>query len=237
MLLSIKNLVVNYGQVEAVKGVSLDMLEGAIVCLLGANGAGKSTILHTISGLQKPTCGEIWYKGQRIDGLPPDAMVKMGITQIPEGKALFPYMTVKETLEMGAYTRRGSKREIQKDIDELIDRFPLLEGKMKAKVSELSGGQQQAVAIARALMAKPTLLLMDEPTQGLGPVLIEEVVEKIVRELCQMGVTIFLIEQNVPVALRLGQKVYILEQGQIAFTGSVEEFSQDEYVKKIYLGG
>ena len=237
MLLSLKGLVVHHGKLKAVKGISLEVPEDTITCLLGANGAGKSTVLGAISGLYQPTRGEIWYRDERIDGLSYSAVARKGITQIPEGKALFHDMTVRENLELGAYTRRVSKGEINEDIEEIISKLPMLREKIKSKVSELSGGQQQAVAVARALMAKPSLLLMDEPTQGLAPLIIEEVVEKIITELRQRGVTILLIEHNVHVALGLSEKIYILEQGNVAFAGTAQEFSQDEYVQKIYLGG
>ena len=236
MLLRIKDLVVHYGKLEAVSGASLEVAEGQVVTLLGANGSGKSTILKTISGLLKPTRGEIWYHDKRIDGLPSTQIVSIGIGQVPEGKRLFPRMTVKENLELGAYTRSGDKKNIQESLQEIYEHFPILEEKSKNRAGQLSGGQQEMVAIGRALMLKPKLLLMDEPAQGLAPLMIEEI-ENIIKQLSQSGIAVVLVEHNVHMALGLAHHVYILDSGKIALSATPEDMSQTDYVKKVYLAG
>lgn len=235
MLLELKALRVHYGRAEALKGVTINADEGAVVSIVGANGAGKSTILKTISSLKKPTSGEIRFQGKRIDGLPPHEVVKMGIAHIPEGRMVFAPMTVLDNLKMGAYLRRN-KAEIERDLEIMYQHFPVLKERRGQVAGSLSGGQQQMLAIARALMAAPKLLLMDEPSMGLSPLLVEEV-SKIIRDINRQGISIVLVEQNARMALRLSQKAYVLEVGAIALEGSADEVARDERVKKAYLGG
>ncbi len=235
MLLEIKDLWVHYGRAEAVKGISLGADEGAVVSIVGANGAGKSTILKTISSLKRRTSGEIWFQGKRIDGMAPHEVVRMGITHIPEGRMVFAPMTVLDNLRMGAYLRRDTSR-IARDLDIMCDYFPVLGKRSSQLAGSLSGGEQQMLAIARALMANPRLLLMDEPSMGLSPLLVEEVA-RIIRDINKRGISIVLVEQNARVALRLSQKAYILEVGVIVLEGDAGELAKDERVKKAYLGG
>jgi branched-chain amino acid transport system ATP-binding protein len=232
--LSIKNLSVHYGRLEAVRGISMEVERGAIVSLLGANGSGKSTILRTISGIKRPTSGQVWFEGQRIDGLSPPKIVGMGIAQVPEGRRLFPHMTVLENLKMGAYSRKD--REVKQTMEEMFVHFPVLKGRRNYAARTLSGGEQEMVAIARCLMVRPRFLLMDEPLQGLAPLVVEEI-EHIIRNLNINGITLLLVEHNVQIALGLAHKVYILDSGQVAHKGSPEEMSHTEYVQKVYLGG
>lgn len=232
--LSIKNLSVHYDQLEAVRGMSMEVERGAIVSLLGANGSGKSTILRTISGIKRPTSGQVWFEGERIDGLSPPKIVKLGIAQVPEGRRLFPHMTVLENLKMGAYTRKDKK--IKQTMEEMFTHFPVLKVRQNYPARTLSGGEQELVAIARCLMARPRFLLMDEPLQGLAPLVVEEI-ERIIRSLNTNGITLLLVEHNVHIALGLADKVYILDSGQVAHRGSPEEMSHTEYVQKVYLGG
>lgn len=235
MFFSARDLFVNYGKLEVLRGVSLDIPEGEISVLLGANGSGKSTLLHAISGLTRPISGSIWFQDRRIDGIPAHKIVSLGIAQVPEGKKIFTEMTVLENLEMGAYLRRN-KKEITTDIEAMFARFPALEQKQKERSDKLSGGEQQMLVIARALMAKPKLLLMDEPAQGLSPVLVSEVAD-IVVGINRDGITILLVEHNLRLGLSLAHKVYVLDSGQIAFEAKSTDLSGVEYAKRIYLGG
>ncbi len=235
MLLEIRDLWVHYGRAEAVKGISLCADEGSVVSIVGANGAGKSTILKTISSLKKPTSGEIWFQDKRIDGLPAHKVVKAGIAHIPEGRMVFAPMTVLDNLKMGAYLRHD-KAQVGQDLEIMCEHFPVLRKRSMQLAGSLSGGEQQMVAIARALMAAPKLLLMDEPSMGLSPLLVEEVA-KIIRDINRRGISIILVEQNARVALRLSQKAYILEVGAIVLEGEARELARDERVKKAYLGG
>lgn len=235
MMLKTTNLSVHYGMLEAVKDVNLEIPEGKVVSLLGANGSGKSTTFKAICGLKSPTQGEIWFQDKRIDGMPSDKIVKLGISQIPEGRRLFPYMTILENLKMGAYSRKD-KAEVSRDLDEVLERFPALRRKPRTRASALSGGEQEILAIARGLMARPKLLLMDEPCQGLSPIMIQEIGE-VITDINQSGITIILIEHNVSVALGLAHKVYILSNSSIIFEGSPTDFSADDFVKKVYLAG
>jgi branched-chain amino acid transport system ATP-binding protein len=234
-IISIKDLFVNFGAAEILKGVSLDIERGKINLLLGANGSGKSVLLKTISGLNRPLSGEIWFEGERIDRMPPDDIVKLGIGHVPEGRRVFKDMTVLENLEMGAYSRKNS-REISKDIETTQERFPVLRQKLKQRSDRLSGGEQQVLAIARALMAKPKVLLMDEPAQGLSPSVVDDVAN-IITELNQEGITIVLVEHNLRLGLSLAHNVHVLENGKIAFTAKSTDLSAVNYAKKIYLGG
>ena len=234
MFLEIKDLRVHYGRAEALKGIWVNVDEGAIVSIIGANGAGKTTILRTISGLERPTSGEILFQGKRIDGLSAPEIVKRGITHVPEGRMLFDSMTVLDNLKMGAYLRKN-RLQISGDIDAIYQQFPVLEEKRKQSAMSLSGGQQQMLAIARALMSKSTLILLDEPTTGLSPLLVKEF-STILGEIHKEGKTIILVEQNARMALKLAQRAYLLEVGNIVMEGDTEELAKDERVKKAYLG-
>ncbi len=236
MFLTIRNLSIHFRKIEAVKDVSMEVPEGMIVALLGANGAGKSTLFKAISGFLKPVSGGIWFREGRIDGKLPDEILRRGISQVLEGKRLFRRQTVLENLDMGAYSRNDGRQEIAKDREELLERFPILKEKAKVKSGLLSGGQQQILAIARSLMAKPKLLLMDEPAQGLAPLVIKEIAE-IIKKLNGSGLTIMVIEHNVRLALGLAVKVFILDNGKLVFEGTPASFSEDEYTQKVYLGG
>ncbi len=235
MLLSLKDVKVHYGRVEALKGVSLEAEEGAIVGLLGANGAGKSTVLRAISGLKALTTGEIWFRGERIDGASPQSIVSKGIALVPEGRKLFPFMTVRENLRLGAYLRKD-RSQINKDLKEIMEHFPILEERKGQQAGRLSGGEQQMLSIGRALMSKPTLLLMDEPSLGLSPLMVTEIANIIV-DINKGGVSIVLVEQNARLALSLAHKGYVLETGNVVLEGDAQELIDNEHVKKAYLGG
>jgi branched-chain amino acid transport system ATP-binding protein len=236
MFLSIRDVSINYGSLEAVKSVSLEIPKGLIVSLLGANGAGKSTLFKTISGLKRPISGDIRFEDERIDRLPPEAILRRGVAQVPEGKRIFPYMTVLENLNSGAYTRKDGKKAIDKTRAELFERFPVLREKAKIKAEKLSGGQQQILVIARALMVQPKLLLLDEPAQGLAPLVIAEIAD-VIKKINESGITIMVIEHNIRFIRGLANKVFIMENGRLAYEGSPSELSEDELIKKIYLGG
>ena len=234
--LSLRNLTVRYGALEAIKDVSFEVPAGKIVSLLGANGSGKSTILKAISGLKKPAGGEIWFQGSRIDGEPTHAIMRKGIVHVPEGRGLFPYMTVFENLQMGAFSRKSAKKqEIERDLEEIYEHFPILKERRNSQAKTLSGGEAEMLALARGLMAKPKLLLLDEPLQGLSPVLIEEVAN-IITMLNQRGITILMVEHNISMSFELSQWVYILETGELALQGKPQELSQTDYVQQYYLG-
>lgn len=235
MLLEVKDLEVYYGKVYALKGILLGADKGTVVALIGANGAGKSTLLKTISGIVSPTSGEIWFQGERIDKLKPHKIVERGIAHIPEGRRIFAPMTVSENLEMGAYLRRD-KQGIEKDKEQMYRRFPILGERRNLLGGRLSGGEQQMLAVARALMARPKLILMDEPSLGLSPILVEEVAD-IIREIHQEEVTLILVEQNAHLALELADTAYVFEVGTVALHGVAKELAKDERVKKTYLGG
>ena len=235
MLLEIKDLWVHYGRAEALRGISLAVEEGSIVTLIGANGAGKTTTLRTISGLVRPTSGEIWYQGKRIDRLPPHQIVKLGITHVPEGRQLFYSLSVMQNLEMGGFLLRG-KGELKKNIQSMIDHFPNLKTRIKNQATQLSGGEQQMVAVSRALMSNPKLLLMDEPSLGLSPLMVGEVA-KIITQISEAGVSIVLVEQNARMALRLAKTAYVLEVGRITLSGDAKTVAADDYVTEAYLGG
>jgi branched-chain amino acid transport system ATP-binding protein len=235
MLLEIRNLRVHYGRAEALKGISIHVDEGTIVSIIGANGAGKTTILRTISGLEKPTSGEIWFQGKRIDGMPAPEIVKMGITHVPEGRMLFSTMTVLDNLKMGAYLRKD-RLKIMGDIGTVYQQFPVLEEKHKQPAGSLSGGQQQMLAIARALMSRSELILLDEPSTGLSPLLVKEFSHTL-RKINKEGKSIILVEQNARMALKLAKRAYLLEVGYIVVEGEASELVKDERVKKAYLGG
>lgn len=235
MLLEVKELKVSYGAAEAIKGISIDVEEGTVVSIVGANGAGKTTILRTISGLKKPSSGEISFQGGRIDGKAPHEIVRLGIAHIPEGRIVFAPMTVLDNLKMGAYLR-ADKDGIANDLEEMYRYFPVLKMRGGQLAGSLSGGEQQMLAIARALMSKPRLLTMDEPSMGLSPKMVGEV-EKIIRNIHQSGITVILVEQNARLALRLSNKAYIVETGSITLSGTAKELGEDERVRQAYFGG
>lgn len=234
-VLDVKNVRIHYERVEAVKGVSIEVSEGAIVSLIGNNGAGKTTILRAVFGLKKPTTGEIWFAQKRIDGHSPQEAAKMGMAYCLEGRRLFPQMTVYENLEMGAFLRKN-KKEVERDIKEVFHLFPMLDERKKQKAGTLSGGQQQMVAIGRALMTKPKLLLLDEPSLGLAPLIVREI-GVIIENINRRGVSILLVEQNSKLALGVAQRGYVLEVGNVSLEGDAQELLQNEHVKKAYLGG
>jgi len=233
-LLNIKDVSVHYRKVAAVKNISIEVEEGEIVTLIGANGAGKSTTLRAISGLKHPTTGEIWFDGQRIERLPPERINKLGIAQVPEGRRVFPEMTVMENLEMGAFLRRDTDG-INRDLEGVFTHFPVLRERRKQSAGTLSGGEQQMLAMGRALMSDPKLLLMDEPSLGLSPIMCQEIA-KIIKEIHKEGRTIVLVEQNARLALSLAQKGYVLETGSIVLEGDAKDLRENEEVKKTYLG-
>lgn len=236
MILELKNLVVHYEKVRALKGISLAMEEKSIVTLIGANGAGKSTTLKTISGLKQATSGEVWFLGQKINSLAPHAIVGLGIAQVPEGRRVFPFMSVYENLLMGAYLRKDRER-FQKDFAIVYQHFPILKERKNQASGSLSGGEQQMLAMGRALMAAPQLLLLDEPSLGLSPVMVKEIGRIIVNINRQEGVSIILVEQNARMALKLSGQGYVLETGKIVLSGLSADLLKNDHVRRAYLGG
>lgn len=235
MMLEVKNITVHYGKSVALDNVSLEVAEGSVVSLIGANGAGKSTLLKALSGLVPLTAGEIWFLGKRIDGLETIEPVKLGLVHIPEGRRLFPYLTVLSNLKLGASLRKDSTA-IKRDMDGVFERFPILRERRNQQAGTMSGGEQQMLAIARGLMAKPRLLLMDEPSLGLAPVMVNEV-GRVIKDINQGGVSVLLVEQNVPLALGVASRGYALQTGRVVLEGDINEFRSAETVKKAYLGG
>lgn len=236
VLLSIKNLTVHYGGVLGVEDVSIDLIEKSVASLIGANGAGKSTVLRAISGLLSPTSGEIWLRGERIDGLPPNEIVRRGLVQVPEGRRLFPHMSVLANLRMGSYLRTD-KRSVKEDLEKVFGRFPILKQRRRQVAGTLSGGEQQMLAIARGLLAGPILLMLDEPSLGLAPLLVQEIAD-IIRDINEQDkVSVILVEQNAYVALSLADDAYVLEVNRVALSGRAKDLLNNEYVKNVYLGG
>jgi branched-chain amino acid transport system ATP-binding protein len=235
MLLDIKDLKVSYGKIEAIKGITLNVSQGEIVTLVGANGAGKTTLLKTISGILKPSAGVINFEGKDIQSIAPHNRVLEGLCQAPEGRGIFPGMTVLENLEMGKYSRPEWKKELQEDLDRVYTLFPRLKERQSQAGGTLSGGEQQMLSIGRALMARPRLLLLDEPSMGLAPMFIQQIF-KIIREIQTQGVSILLVEQNAAQALSCANRAYIMETGNIVKEGSGKELLNDEAIKKAYLG-
>ena len=233
-MLELKNVWIRYGKNVAVRKLTLTVNKGDFVTILGANGAGKSSTLNAISGLVKVKRGEVNYKGEKINGLKPGRIAARGIIQIPEGRKLFPLMTVRENLEMGAYLCRDTKR-VQGSMEKVLALFPMLKEKLGGKARELSGGQQQMLAIARGLMAIPELLMFDEPSLGLSPLLRQQLAEKI-KEVSREGITIILVEQNARLGLMLATYGYVMENGQLVLQGKTSDLMQDEGVRKAYLG-
>lgn len=234
-LLDVKNIEVAYGKIIAVKDVSITVNKGEIVTLIGSNGAGKSTTLRTISGLMTPKSGEIHFNGQRIDGMPGHEVVGLGICHSPEGRRIFPRMTVLENLELGAFLR-DDKGEIATDLERVLTLFPRLRERIAQRAGTLSGGEQQMLAVSRALMGKPTLLMLDEPSMGLAPVLVDMIFETI-SAIRDQGITILLIEQNASAALEIADRAYVLESGSVKMSGSAKDLRKDDQVTKAYLGG
>ncbi|MDX1402237.1 MAG: ABC transporter ATP-binding protein [Kiloniellales bacterium] len=235
MLFQIKDLNVHYNKVMALSGVSMELAEGDIITLIGANGAGKTTILKAISGLIKASAGEIRFAGERIDNQPAHKIVGMGIAHVPEGRRLFGLMTVKHNLRLGAYLQQD-KQEREQCFEQVYQHFPVLKERQNQLAKTLSGGQQQMVAMGRALMARPKVILMDEPSLGLAPVMVAEIA-KIIEGLKEAGLSVILVEQNASLALKLADKGYVLETGSIALEGPSQDLIGNEYVKKAYLGG
>ncbi|MCJ7707732.1 MAG: ABC transporter ATP-binding protein [Anaerolineales bacterium] len=235
MLLEIRDIRVHYDKVEAVKGISLAAEKGMISTLIGANGAGKTTTLRAVSGLKKVTTGEIWFDGQRIDGVPTHRITGRGIAHVPEGRRLFGLMTVRHNLAAGAYLQKDRK-VVEKTMAEVFEHFPRLKERQGQLARTLSGGEQQMLAMGRALMSRPKLILMDEPSMGLSPIMVQEIA-KIIRQFKELGFSVLLIEQNAVLALHLADQAYVLETGSIALQGSARELLANEHVKKAYLGG
>lgn len=234
-MLQVKDIDVYYGAIHALKKMSLEVEQGSIVTLIGANGAGKTTTLKTISGILRPRSGSVFFKDIDISKVAPEKIVGMGISQVPEGRRVFASMSVLENLEMGAYLRKN-KKEIADDMDNVFVRFPRLKERRKQMAGTLSGGEQQMLAIGRALMARPQLLLMDEPSMGLAPLLVKEIFA-IIKDINERGTTILLVEQNAHMALSIADKAYVIETGEIVLQGSAEQLLKSEDVKKAYLGG
>lgn len=233
-LLEIKDLEVNYGVIKAIKGVSFDVNEGEIIALIGANGAGKTTILHTITGLIQAKKGSIVFDGKEITKTPPHKIVSMGMAHVPEGRRIFQQLSVLENLKLGAYTRKD-KSEIASTLKMVYERFPRLEERKNQVAGTLSGGEQQMLAMGRALMSKPRIILMDEPSMGLSPLLVSEIFD-IIKVINESGTTVLLVEQNAKKALSIADRAYVLETGKITLSGDAKDLINDESVKKAYLG-
>ncbi|AVM68274.1 ABC transporter ATP-binding protein [Lachnospiraceae bacterium oral taxon 500] len=233
-MLRVEGINVFYGAIHALKNVSFEVGEGEVVSLIGANGAGKTTIMHTLSGLLKASGGKIWLQDTEITAVPAEKIVGMGLVQVPEGRRIFGRMSVLENLMMGAYLRRD-KKEIAEDIEKMYLRFPRLKERSKQPAGTMSGGEQQMLAIARALMSRPRLLLMDEPSMGLAPILVNEIFH-IIKDINQQGMTVLLVEQNANKALSIADRAYVLETGSIVMTGSGQELLHDDRVRQAYLG-
>jgi branched-chain amino acid transport system ATP-binding protein len=234
MLFRLSDLTVHYQKVAALKGVSLALEDGDIVTLIGANGAGKSTTLRAISGLVRPSAGEIWFDGRRIDRLKPEQIVALGVAHVPEGRRVFPDLTVLENLNTGAYLRRDHEA-VAADLEKVFHHFPRLKERRRQLAKTLSGGEQQMLAMGRALMARPRLLLLDEPSLGLSPVMVQEIA-RIILEINQGGVPVILVEQNAELALRLARYGYVLETGSVALQGESRSLHENEHVRRAYLG-
>ncbi len=233
-MLDVKNIKTYYGNIQALKGVSLTINEGEIITLIGANGAGKTTTLMTISGIAPSRSGEIRFNGTPIHGLSPDRIVAMGLCQVPEGRRIFPYLTIAENLDMGAYLRTD-KNEIARDLEYAYELFPILADRRNQQGGTLSGGEQQMLAISRALMARPRLLLLDEPSLGLAPLVVKQIFEIIKKINAENNTTIFLVEQNANQALKVAHRGYVMENGQITITDSAQSLLANEDVKKAYI--
>ena len=234
-ILHVEDLNVYYGAIHAVKGVSFDVEEGEVVTLIGANGAGKSTTLNTVAGLLKPRGGKVEFEGKSLLGIPPHTIVGTGIALCPEGRRVFLQMSVRDNLEMGAFTRRDAA-EIADSLEMVFDRFPRLKEREGQSAGTLSGGEQQMLAMGRALMSKPRLLMLDEPSMGLAPILVQEIFD-IIKSLHEMGTTVLLVEQNARMALSVADRAYVLETGSVSMSGDAAALASDERVRQAYLGG
>ena len=236
MYLEFRNVEVAYDKVLALKGVSLKLEQGDTIALIGANGAGKTSTMRAITGLTKIKSGEIWFDGKRIDGLTPDAVVKLGISMVPEGRHIYPYMSVKDNLLMGAYLRRDTKA-IQDDLDKIYVRFPRVKERLNQLGGSLSGGEQQMVVMGRALMARPRLLLLDEPSLGLAPMMIRQIAQAVVDVNREDKVSVIIVEQNSRMALKISKYAYVLETGKVGLEGPSAELMNNDHIRKLYLGG
>lgn len=233
-LLEVRDLEVYYGMIQAIKGISFDVKEGEVIALIGANGAGKTTTLHTITGLKKATSGSIMFEGQNLLKTPAHKIVSLGMAHIPEGRRIFPTLSVFQNLKLGAYTR-NDKKEMAETIEKIYKRFPRLEERKNQLAGTLSGGEQQMLAMGRALMSQPKIILMDEPSMGLSPLYVSEIFD-IIKEISQSGTTVLLVEQNAKKALSIADRAYVLETGKIVMAGDASKMMDDESIKKAYLG-
>lgn len=234
-MLKLTDTTVKFGAFESLSKINIDVQEGELVVLLGANGAGKSTIFNTISGLNKPASGEITFLGKRVNGYSPDRMVKEGIVQCPEGKKLFPDMSVQQNLMMGGFVHRRHKGQLKESLEEVYELFPILKEKRENAAGSLSGGQQQMVAIGRALMARPKLIMLDEPSIGLAPLIVEQMFSTI-KQINQSGTTVLLAEQNANAALKIAGRAYVIENGSVVLQGRSEELFNNDAIRKAYIG-
>ena len=233
-MLEVRDLQVYYGMIHAIKGISFDVNQGEVIALIGANGAGKTTTLHTITGLLAPKSGSVLFEGKDITKVPAHKIVSMGMAHVPEGRRVFAELSVYENLKMGAYTRKN-KKEIEESLANVYKRFPRLEERKNQMAGTLSGGEQQMLAMGRALMSKPKIILMDEPSMGLSPIFVNEIFD-IIRAVSESGTTVLLVEQNAKKALSISDRAYVLETGTITMSGKAKDLLEDEAVKKAYLG-
>lgn len=233
-MLEVKDLQVYYGMIQAIKGISFEVNQGEVIALIGANGAGKTTILHTVTGLHAPKAGSIVFEGQDITKVPAHKIVSMGMAHVPEGRRVFAQLSVYDNLKMGAYTRKD-KNEIEESLEMVYKRFPRLEERKNQMAGTLSGGEQQMLAMGRALMSKPKIILMDEPSMGLSPIFVNEIFD-IIQEVSAAGTTVLLVEQNAKKALSIADRAYVLETGRIALEGDAKVLMNDDSIKKAYLG-
>ena len=233
-MLEVKDLEVYYGVIQAIKGVSFQVNQGEVIALIGANGAGKTTILHTITGLLSPKKGSVMFEGKEITKVPAHKIVSMGMAHVPEGRRVFAELSVYENLKMGAYTRKD-KKEIEESLENVYKRFPRLEERKNQMAGTLSGGEQQMLAMGRALMSKPKIILMDEPSMGLSPIMVNEIFD-IIRAVSESGTTVLLVEQNAKKALGIADRAYVLETGNIVLEGKAEDLLENDSIKKAYLG-
>jgi branched-chain amino acid transport system ATP-binding protein len=235
MYFELKNISVHYDKVQALENVTLNLERGEIVALIGANGAGKTSTLRAITGLARLSSGEIWFEGKRIDKLQPASVVALGISMVPEGRHVYPFMSVKDNLLMGAYLRTD-KKEIRQDLERVFTRFPRVKERLKQQAGSLSGGEQQMVVISRALMARPKMLLLDEPSLGLAPMVVRDIARAVVEINRDVGISVILVEQNSRMALKISNRAYALETGRIALAGKSADLLNDDHIRKLYLG-